>query len=167
MATCSSILAWKIPWIEELGGLQSMESQRVGHDWAHIALQRQHICAASRLWLYTNAAANALINGSWYTFFYWRPWCWERLKAGGEGDDRGRDGWMALPTQWTWVWASCGWWWRIGKPGMLQSMELQRVRHNWVMEQKMVDLQYCVNFRYAAEWFSYIFFQTIFHQKLL
>ena len=37
-----------------------------------------------------------------------RPWCWERLKAGGEGDDRGRDGWMASPTQWTWVWASLG-----------------------------------------------------------
>ena len=37
-----------------------------------------------------------------------RPWCWERLKAGGEGDDRGWDGWMALPTQWTWVWASSG-----------------------------------------------------------
>ena len=33
-----------------------------------------------------------------------RPWCWERLKAGGEGDDRGWDGWMASPTQWTWVW---------------------------------------------------------------
>ena len=37
-----------------------------------------------------------------------RPWCWERLKAGGEGDDRGRDGWMASPTQWTWVWAASG-----------------------------------------------------------
>ena len=34
------------------------------------------------------------------------PWCWERLKAGGEGDDREWDGWMASPTQWTWVWAS-------------------------------------------------------------
>ena len=41
-----------------------------------------------------------------------RPWCWERLKAGGEGDDRGWDGWLASPTQWTWVWASSGsWWW--------------------------------------------------------
>ena len=40
------------------------------------------------------------------------PWCWERLKAGGEGDDRGWDGWMASLTQWTWVWASSGsWWW--------------------------------------------------------
>ena len=41
-----------------------------------------------------------------------RPWCWERLKAGGwEGDDRGGDGWMASPTQWTWVWVSSGSWW--------------------------------------------------------
>ena len=51
------------------------------------------------------------------------PWCWERLKAGGEGDDRGWDGWMASLTQWTWVWASSRSWWWIGKPGMLQSME--------------------------------------------
>ena len=43
-----------------------------------------------------------------------RPWCWARLKAGGEGDDRGWDGWMASPTQWTWVWASSGSWWWIG-----------------------------------------------------
>ena len=60
-----------------------------------------------------------------------RPWCGERLKAGGEGDDRGWDGWMASPTQWTWVWASSGSWWWTGKPGMLQSMGSQRVRHNW------------------------------------
>ena len=40
-----------------------------------------------------------------------RPWCWERLKAGGEGDDRGWDGWKASPIQWTWVWASSGSWW--------------------------------------------------------
>ena len=46
------------------------------------------------------------------------PWCWERLKAGEEGDDRGWDGWMASPTQWTWVWASFGSWWWTGKPGM-------------------------------------------------
>ena len=51
-------------------------------------------------------------------------WCWERLKAGGEGDDRGWDGWMAALTQWTWVWASSGRWWKTGKPGRLQSMGL-------------------------------------------
>ena len=44
-----------------------------------------------------------------------RPWCWERLKVGGEGDDRGWDGWMASLTQWTWIWASSGsWWWTGG-----------------------------------------------------
>ena len=48
-----------------------------------------------------------------------RPWCWERLKAGGEGDDRGWDGWKASPTQWTWVWAGSESWWRTGRPGVL------------------------------------------------
>ena len=60
-----------------------------------------------------------------------RPWCWERLKAGGEGDNRGWDGWMASLTQWTWVWVDCGSWWWTGRPGMLQSMGSQRVRHDW------------------------------------
>ena len=55
-------------------------------------------------------------------------------KAGGEGDDRGWDGWMASLTQWTWVWASSASWWWARKPGMLQSMGLQRVRHDWVTE---------------------------------
>ena len=59
-----------------------------------------------------------------------RPWCWERLKAGG--DDREWDGWMASQTQWTGV--SSGSWWWIGKPGILQSMESQRVGHEWVTE---------------------------------
>ena len=65
-----------------------------------------------------------------------RPWCWERLKAGGKGDDRGIDSWMASPTQWTWVWESPRSWWWTGKPGTLQSMGLQRVRHNWATELK-------------------------------
>ena len=65
-----------------------------------------------------------------------KPWCWERLKAGGEKNDRGWDGWMASPTQWTWVWTSSGRWWRPGKPDMLQSMGSQRVGHDWVTEQQ-------------------------------
>ena len=56
------------------------------------------------------------------------------LMLEGEGDDRGWDGWMALPTQWTWVWVNSGSWWWTGRPGMLQSMGLQRVGHNWVTE---------------------------------
>ena len=67
-----------------------------------------------------------------------RPWCWERLKAGGEGEDRGQDGWMSSPAQWTWVWASSRRWWRTGKPGVLQSMGLQRVRHKWATKQQQI-----------------------------
>ena len=63
-----------------------------------------------------------------------RPWCWERLKAGGEGDDRGWDGWMASLTWWTWVWASSVNWWWTGKPGVLQSMGSQRVRNDCATE---------------------------------
>ena len=59
-----------------------------------------------------------------------RPWCWERLKAGGEENDRGWDGWISLPTRWTWVWVNFGSWWWTGRPGMLLSMGLQRVRHD-------------------------------------
>ena len=54
-----------------------------------------------------------------------RPWWWERLKAGGEGDDRGWDGWMASPTQWTWFWVDSGSLRWTGRPGMLQSMGSQ------------------------------------------
>ena len=61
-----------------------------------------------------------------------RPWCWERLKAGGERDDRGWEGWMTSLTQWTCVWVNSRSWWWTGRPGMLQSMGSQRVRHDWV-----------------------------------
>ena len=63
-----------------------------------------------------------------------RPWFWERLKVGGEGDDRGWDGWMASLIWWTWVWVGSRSWWWTGKPGLLQSMRLQRVGHGWVTE---------------------------------
>ena len=64
---------------------------------------------------------NFLINKN-----HWkRPWRWERLIAGGDGSDRWWDGWMASPTPGIWVWANSGRWWRIGKPGVLQSMGLQ------------------------------------------
>ena len=68
-----------------------------------------------------------------------RPWCCEGLKEGGEGDDRGWDGCMALLTQWTWFWVSFRSWWQTGKPGVLQSMGSQRVRHDWVTELNWTD----------------------------
>ena len=59
-----------------------------------------------------------------------RPWCWEGLGAGGEGDDRGWDGWMASLTRCTWVWVSSVSWWWTGRPGVLQFMGSQRVGHD-------------------------------------
>ena len=68
---------------------------------------------------------------------------WEKLRAGGEGDDRGWDGWMASPTQWTWVWVNSGSWWWTGRPAVLRFMGLQRVGHDWQTEQN-----------WKAEWAS-------------
>ena len=70
-----------------------------------------------------------------------RPWCWERLKAGGEGDNRGWDGWMASLTQWTWVCVDSGSWWWTGRLGVLWFMGLQRVKHDWVTELNWTDNQ--------------------------
>ena len=73
-----------------------------------------------------------------------RPWCWEKVKAGGEGDDRGWDGWVALPTRWTWVWASSGSWWWTGKPDVLLPIESQRVGYDWVTEMNWMELNWIV-----------------------
>ena len=70
----------------------------------------------------------------WELTHWKRPGCWERLKAGEERDDRAWDGWMASPTLWTWVLVSLGNWWWTGKPGVLQAMGPQRVRHNRATE---------------------------------
>ena len=61
-----------------------------------------------------------------------RPRCWERSKVGGEGDNRGWDGWMASLTQCTWVWVNSGSWWWTGRPDVLWFMGSQRVGHDWV-----------------------------------
>ena len=63
-----------------------------------------------------------------------RPRCWERWRAWGEGHDRRWDSWMVSPTQWTWVRANYRRWWRTGKPGVLQSMGLQRIWHDLMTE---------------------------------
>ena len=69
-----------------------------------------------------------------------RPWCWKGFGTGGEGDDRGWDGWMASLTRWTWVWANSGSWWWTGRPGVLQFMESQRIRHDWATELNWTEL---------------------------
>ena len=68
-----------------------------------------------------------------------RLWCWEGLGAGGEGDDRGWDGWMASPTRWMGVWVNSGSWWWTGRTGVLWFMGLQRVGPDWTTELNWTD----------------------------
>ena len=70
-----------------------------------------------------------------------RPWCWEGLRAGGEGDNRGWDGWVASPTRWTWIWVNSGSWWLTGRPGMLRFMGSQGVGHDWATERNRTYYQ--------------------------
>ena len=75
------------------------------------------------------------LTTSWEELIHWkRPWCWEGLGAGGEGDNRGWDGWMASLTLWTWVWVNSGSLWWTGRPGVLRFMGSQKVRHDWATE---------------------------------
>ena len=92
-------------------------------------------CKGNQSWIFIGRTdANTLATWCEELTHWKRPCCWERLKAGGEGDDRGWDGWMASPTRWPWVWANSWSWWWTGKPGVLQSMGSQRVGLNWVTE---------------------------------
>ena len=79
-------------------------------------------------WVFIGSWNSNTLATSWEELTHWkRPWCWEGLGAGGEGDDRGWDGWMASPTLWTWVWVNSGSWWWTGRPGVLQFRGSQRV----------------------------------------
>ena len=150
MATPSSILAWRIPWTEEPGRLQSMWSQRVTHNWAtntftfNVGIiispsreMRKHWIFIGRIdaeaeapILWPPDAKCQLIGKDLDTGEDWR---WE------EKETTGWDGWMASLTRWTWAWASSGNWWWTGKPGMLQSMGSEKVRHNWGTELNWVE----------------------------
>ena len=73
-------------------------------------------------------------------FAHWkRPWFWEGLGAGGEGDDRGWDGWMESLSWWTWVWVNSGSWWWTGRPGVLWFTGSQRFGHDWATELNWTD----------------------------
>ena len=63
------------------------------------------------------------------------------IGAGGEGDDRGWDGWIAPPTRWIWVWVNSGSWWWTGRPGVLQFMGSQPVGHNWVTKVNWTEMK--------------------------
>ena len=93
-----------------------------------------------------------------------RLWCWEGLRAGGEGDDRGWDGWMASLTRWTWVCVNSGRWWWTGRPGVLWFMGSQRVRHDWATELNWTEWPMMLNiisFAYIQMYHLYILFGKV------
>ena len=97
------------------------------------------------LMLRHHASSNTLATW-WKQLTYWkRHWCWERLKAGRGGDDRGCDDWMASLTQWTWVWASSGSWWWTGKLVCCSPWD-HRLQNDWATEQQ-----------HKPQWYLYIY----------
>ena len=102
------------------------------------------MCVCVYLYLYISWNSNILAAWRGELTHLKRPWCWERLKAGGEGDNRGWDGWMASLTWWTWVWVNSRSWWWTGRPGMLLFMGLQRIGHDWAFELNWTDVCVCV-----------------------
>ena len=95
-----------------------------------------------------------------------RPWCWERLRAGWEGDDRGWDGWRASPTQWAWVWANSGSWWWTGRPGMLRFMGSQSVGHDWATELNWIEWYFWGN-NLCPLFLQYAFFSLVFQKWVI
>ena len=103
---------WRVPWTERRSNQTILKEINPEHSWEGLML-RLKLQYFGHLIRRTNLLE--------------KTWCQDRLKVGGEGEDRGWDGWMASLTQWTWVWASSGRWWRTGKAGALQSTGSQRV----------------------------------------
>ena len=127
-------------WTGRPGVLQFMGSQRVGHDWAtelNTVVNNKTIVVHILLQVFLQALSwnSSTLATSCEELTHWkRPWCWEGLGAGEEGDDRGWDGWMASLTRWMRVWVNSGSWWWTGRPGVLRFMGSQRVGHDWATE---------------------------------
>ena len=116
--------SWRVPWTARITNQSILKeiSPEYSLEGLMLKLKLQHF--GQLMWRVT----------------HWKiSWCRKRLKARGDVDDRGQNGWMASLTWWTWVWANLGRQWRTGKPGMLQSMGSQRVRYNWATEQQMIQ----------------------------
>ena len=101
---------------------------------------------------------------SWEELTHWkRPWCLEGLGAGGEGDNRGWDGWMASLTRWAWVWVNSGSLWWTGRPGVLRFMGSQRVGHDWVTELNwLICVGVCDIYYQTLEIFNHCFSEYYF-----
>ena len=119
-------------WVTELRQAVAKPGSRTNFPGSHLSLRMQELFHTHKppfLWRLSEELT------------HWkRLWCWGGLRAGGEGDDRGWDGWMASLTRWTWVWVNSGSWWWTGRPGVLRFTGSQRVGHDWVTELNWTEL---------------------------
>ena len=107
----------KVPWIARRSNQSILKEINPGFHWKDSG------------WSWNS---NALATWCEEVTHLKRLWCWKRLKVGGKGDNRGCDAWTASLSQLAWVWVNSRSWWWTGRPGMLQSMESQKVWHDWV-----------------------------------
>ena len=116
----------RVPWTARRSNQSILKDISTGISLEGMMLKLKHQCLAT----------------SCEQLTHWkRVWCWEGLGAGGEGDNRGWDGWMASLTRLTWVWVNSRSWWWTGRPGVLQQfMGLQKVGHDWVTELNWTEL---------------------------
>ena len=128
-------LLWRVDSLEKtlmLGGIGAgKEGDNRGWDgWITSLTRWTWVWVKSGSWWWTGRPGMLQFMGSQRVRHDWTTELnWTDNDDGGEGDNRGWDGWMASPSRWTWVWASSRCWWWTGKPGMLQSMGSQRVGH--------------------------------------
>ena len=130
--------------------------------WRARSNQSEKKSTLSTLWKDWFWSSNTLATWCEQLTHWKRSWCWDRLKAEGEEADRGWDGWMASPIQWTPTWANSGRWWGTGKPGVPRG---HRVGHNLVTEQKFflmslakVSFLSLLSFQRPSSWFHWSFF---------
>ena len=106
---------WKVPWTARRSNHSILQEISPGYSLEGLMLKLRLQYFGHLMWR-TDSLEKTLMLG--------------RLKA-GERDNRGWDDWTVSPMKWTWVWISSRSWWWTGKPGVLQSMGSQRVRHDW------------------------------------
>ena len=127
-------------------GEDSLESHGLQEDQTSPSQRRSVLGVHWKNW-YWNWSSNTLATWCEELTHWKRPWCWEGLGAGGEGYDRGWDGWMTSLTQWTWVWVNSWSWWWTGRPGVLCFMGSQRVGHDWATKLIWTELNWTKNGR--------------------
>ena len=135
----AGLISFRMNWLDLLAVQGTPKSLLQHHSSKTSILHHTAFFTVQLSHSYVTTGKTIALTNSCEDLTHWkRLWCWEGLGAGGEGDARRWDGWMASPTRWTWVCVNWSWWW-TGRPGMLQFLGTQRVRHDWATELNWTD----------------------------